>query len=402
MTPAAAGSAASGSARGRSLLIAARFVRSIGQGLMAVAFTLQLRALGWPAASIGTLLAAALAGGVVLTALSGPLSDRVGRRALMVAFEVAQALSAAAAAWQPSVAVLAVAAFVGQYGRGANGVAGPFGPVEQAWLAALGGQEDGGKTFSVNAAMGFLGMGVGALLAMLPAGWELAAQGQFLVVAVGALVNAVILLAVPDPQAAPPPAAPARVVQQENRNLAKLALANALQGAGIGLAGPLLAYWFAVRFGVTPEQIGPVMAASFAATAATTFVTGTIAARFGLVRTVVASRILGLLMLLALPFSPNFAVAGALYLARSLFNRGTVGARSAFTMGLVRAERHGFAASVNAISVQVPRALGPILAGVLFDSGAFALPFVLAAALQAGYVAVFGLGFRDQPGARAR
>ena len=402
MTPAAGNPGAHADIRGRNLLIAARFVRSIGQGLMAVAFTLQLRTLGWPAASIGTMLAAALTGGVVLTGLSGPLSDRIGRRALLLGFEGAQAISAAVAAWQPSVALLALAAFVGQYGRGANGVAGPFGPVEQAWLAALGGQEDGGRTFSINAAMGFLGMGIGALLAILPPGWGVIGQGQFLVVAAGAVVSAAILLAVPDPRLPPPSAAPEAVVDQENRNLVKLAVANALQGAGIGLAGPLLAYWFAVRFGATPALIGPVMAASFAATAATTFVTGAIAARFGLVRTVVASRLLGLLMLLALPFSPSFAVAGALYLARSLFNRGTVGARSAFTMGLVRAERRGFAASVNAISVQVPRALGPILAGALFDSGAFALPFLLAAALQGGYIFVFGLGFRDQPEPGAR
>jgi MFS family permease len=386
---------------GHRLLIAARFVRSIGQGLMAVAFTLQLRALGWPAASIGTLLAAALAGGVVLTAVSGPLADRIGKRTLLIGFELAQAATAAAAAWHHSVAVLTLASFVGQYGRGANGVAGPFGPVEQAWLAAFGAHRRGGQTFSINAAMGFLGMGVGAMLPMLPAGWGLAAQGQFLVVAVGALVCAAILAGTPDPRLPPPPQASVTVVRQENRQLLKLALANALQGAGIGLSGPLVAYWFAVRFGATPALIGPVMAASFVVTALTTFATGGIAARFGIVRTVVISRLLGLAMLLALPFSPNFLVAGALYLARSLFNRGTIGARSAFTMNLVRPERRGFAASVNAISTQIPRAAGPILAGILFDTGALALPFLLAAALQGGYIAIFGLGFRDRRGTGA-
>jgi MFS family permease len=382
--------------QGRSLLIAARFVRSIGQGLMAVAFTLELHALGWSAAAIGTLLAAALAGGVVLTAISGPLSDRIGKRALLIGFELAQTVTAAAVFWHPSIALLSLASFVGQYGRGANGVAGPFGPVEQAWLAALGAQRRGGQAFSVNAAMGFLGMGVGAMLAILPSGWGVAAQGQFLVVAAGGLVCAAILVVVPDPRLPPPPELAVSVVRQENRQLAKLAFANALQGAGIGLSGPLLAYWVAVRFGATPALIGPMMAASFVVTAATTFATGGIATRFGLVRTVVISRTLGLGMLLALPFSPNFAIAAALYLGRSLFNRGTIGARSAFTMNLVRPERRGFAASVNAISTQIPRAAGPILAGVLFDTGAFALPFLLAAGLQGGYILIFGLGFRGQ------
>lgn len=369
---------------------------------MAVAFTLQLAALGWSAAAIGALLAGALAGGVVLTGVSGPLSDRIGRRALLVGFEVAQVITAIAAARYPSVAVLSLASFVGQYGRGANGVAGPFGPVEQSWLAALRGQAHGGRTFSVNAAMGFFGMGLGSLMAMLPAGWGVAAQGQFLVVAAGAAICAAVLLVIPDPALPPPPPAPTTEIEHENSMLRRLALANALQGAGIGLTGPLISYWFADRFGATPAMIGPVMAASFGATALTTLVTGNIAARFGIVRTVVASRLVGLVLLVALPFSPTFLIAGAIYLARSLFNRGTVGARSAFTMNLVRAERRGFAASVNAVSMQVPRAIAPIFAGILFDTGTLALPFLLGAVLQGGYIAAFGLGFRGRDATQPR
>jgi MFS family permease len=50
-------------------------------------------------------------------------------------------------------------------GRGANGVAGPFGPVEQAWLARVVPHAERARVFSLNNAAAFAGMGAGALLA---------------------------------------------------------------------------------------------------------------------------------------------------------------------------------------------------------------------------------------------
>jgi hypothetical protein len=40
------------------------------------------------------------------------------------------------------------------------------------------------------------------------------------------------------------------------------ALADAANGLGIGIIGPLIAYWFARRFGQGPGLIRPVLAAS--------------------------------------------------------------------------------------------------------------------------------------------
>jgi hypothetical protein len=74
------------------LLLATRFVRSIGQGALAVDFTLYLRALGWSAVAISAVLSVALIAGVVLTLVAGPLSDRGGRRRVLFAYEAAQTL----------------------------------------------------------------------------------------------------------------------------------------------------------------------------------------------------------------------------------------------------------------------------------------------------------------------
>ena len=159
------------------LLIGMRASRSIGQGAMVAAFTLYLHALGWSATSIGAVLMGALLFGTLLTIIIGPLSDRGGRRAFLLGYDALQALVALIAMLTTTPWLLVTAAVIGGFGRGANGSAGPFSPVEQAWLAIELPMARRGRIFSANSAVGFIGMGIGALLAALPAWWMGHAMG---------------------------------------------------------------------------------------------------------------------------------------------------------------------------------------------------------------------------------
>ena len=156
-------------ARTTRLLLTTRFVRSIGQGALAVDFTLYLRALDWSAVAISAVLSAALLLGVVLTLFAGPLSDRGGRRRFLFVYEAAQCLAGLAALLSAQAAILWAAAMVGGFGRGGNGAAGPFAPVEQAWLAQSVSPSRRGPVYSLNAALGFLGNAAGAVIAAAPA-----------------------------------------------------------------------------------------------------------------------------------------------------------------------------------------------------------------------------------------
>lgn len=394
--------------------MAARFARSIGQGALVVDFALYLKALHWPAGAIGAVLGGSLLFGAILTLAIGPLSDRLGRKTFLLIYEATQILAALAGLLSAQARVLATAAVIGGFGRGANGAAGPFGPVEQAWLAQDVAPDRRGQVFSLNAAGGFLGMGLGALLAGLPH-W-LAAPGLgilayrvlFLVVLAGSLVCVALILRARDADArpmqrdAPPPAEDDMALRRrENGLLTRLFLVNALNGAGIGLTGPLISYWFAIRYGEGPGTIGPMMCVVFLLTSISALGAGWLTRRVGIVRAVVAMRIVGLALLVVLPFSPSFGIAAVLYGLRSMLNRGTAGARSALNVSLVRPARRGLAASVGNISVQVPRALGPVLGGVLFQQGFLVLPFLVGAGFQAGYVYLYGRFFHaSDPGRR--
>lgn len=389
------------------LVMAARFGRSVGQGALVVGFTLYLHALGWHAASIGALLSAALLFGVVLTLLVGPASDRLGRKPFLLAYEGVLIASALMALSSSATWVLALGAILGGFGRGANGAAGPFGPLEQAWLAQDLNPSQRAAVFSLNSALGFGGMATGALLAGLPAVWErelpgaLAYRPLFLLPLLGSAIGLVLLVRAPDARRPAPsatsssaagtvhPRAPSAARREENRQLLRLALANTLNGFGIGLVAPLMAYWFLRRFGHGPASIGLALGSSFVLAAVGGLIAARVAARVGVVRTVVVMRAAGLALMLATPFVPLFGLAAALWAVRAAFNQGTLGVRQALTMGLTRRHRQGLAATVNNVSIQVPRAVGPAIAGLMLHHGWLTAPFVAAAALQLAYLVAY-------------
>jgi MFS family permease len=395
------------SARTIRLLIATRFVRSIGQGALAVDFALYLRALDWSPVAISAVLSVALLVGVVLTLVAGPFSDRHGRRLFLFVYEAAQALAGLAALLSSQPALLTAAAMVGGFGRGGNGAAGPFAPVEQAWLAQSVSPTRRGPIYSLNAALGFLGNAAGAMIAAIPSGLHtilpgaLAYRSLFLLWTVGSLLCCVLILRTPDSEAVgtggTSSAQPGEhgVERRENRLVLRLMLANVMNGVGIGATGPLIAYWFAVRFGGGPAEIGPLMAGGFLMAAVASVGTGWLSRWLGIVHAVVVMRLVGLALLVALPLAPTFGVAGALFILRGMFNRGTTGARSALNISIVRAHRRGFAASMGNVSMQVPRSVSPILTGFLFAANDLALPFFIGAAFQGAYLALYYWSFRQ-------
>lgn len=395
-------------ARGIILL---RAVRSLGQGLLVVDFVLYLHALGWSAAAIGVLLSASGLVGAALILGVGTLSDRLGRKPFIVAYECLLLVGTAAVILDHRAAVIALAAALLGFGRGANGAAGPFGPAEQAWLARHTRPHWRGWTFSAQNAAGFLGMGVGAfgagLIALLLPHMPAVARYNvvFAATVLVAVVNLGQALLLPErgPDAedapvdgappAPPPAHPLSRPEQ-NRALALVLLINSVNSLGIGLVGPLIPYWFAARFGVGPATIGPVYALTFFLTAAASLATGRWTARAGLLASVVWPRLIGVAAMVAMALSPTYALASGLYVARSMLNRGSAGARQAFSIGLVGDERRGLAASLTGLSMRLPAALGTAVGGLFFAARAFIAPFVLAAAIQLLFVVLYGTVLR--------
>ena len=291
------------------------------------------------------------------------------------------------------------------FGRGANGAAGPFSPVEQAWLAEEVSAARRGHVYSLNTAFGFFGMGLGALLGMIPEllttwhekGKTLSSiqassyQLLFVIVAVASIVNIALILkqqynSQRRNRVLEEDKKVNLIIKQENKMLKGLIILNSFNGLAVGFTGPLISYWFAIRFGVGPALIAPIMAAAFFITGISSVLTGRLSDRIGIVKSVVWARFFGLLLLILLPVIPFYWLASLIYILRSAFNRGSVGARQALTGGLVRDERRGLATSLNAVSMQLPQSVGPSIAGLLFKAGQLVLPFYIGALCQAAFI----------------
>lgn len=384
-------------------LIAARFLRSIAQGALGVDFTLYLKLRHWSAPEVGLLLMAGGLAGAGLSLLVGTASDRIGRRLFLLVYETGLILGTLAIILHPNLWVLVLTAALFGFGRGANGASGPFAPAEQAWLAQSISNRRRGSVFSFNAGLQFWGMGFGSLLAAFLPNLLPGVVGPTryvplfalnLVIAVINLIQIAVLQET-SPARVPPATAPnarreeANVTKRENRALGLLVVVNMVNSLGVGLIAPLLPYWFNLRFGVGPSEIGPVYAITFFLTGFSSLVIGKMSEKVGLIRSIVVPRLLGVGLLVAIPFMPSFWIAAVLYVFRSIVNRGSVGARQAFSMGLVRDQRRGLASSLNAVSWSVPAAIGPAFGGWLIGVGSLEWPFLIASALQLAYVILF-------------
>ncbi len=374
-------------------LLAARAVRSVAQGLLSVNFVLYLAALHWSAAAIGLMVSAITLGAAGLNLWGGTVTDRHGRRRYLVGYQVASIVLGTAVIVLHANWILILAAVLLGFGLGPNAALGPFAPAEQAWLAQNVAKERRGAIFSLASSGSFLGMAAGSLLAAaVPAvGYSL----LFYVTIAAAAVNFLQYggLKEQPPEAVVEPAG-GGVRQAENRNLMLLSVANGVAGLGMGLFAQILPYWLSVRYGVGAGAIGPLYAIGFVLSALSSVLTGEASSRYGLVRAIVWARLVGIAALVALPFMPTFAGAAVAYTLRSVLNRGTTGARQAFSVNLVRDGRRGFAGSLNNLSQRLPSAIGPAVAGWMIGLGLLSLPLLLAAGLQLVYVGLFVRFFR--------
>ena len=68
--------------------------------------------------------------------------------------------------------------------------------------------------------------------------------------------------------------------------------------------------------------------------------------------------------------------------------------RAAVGPGSASRRRRGLVASLGNVSQQIPRAIGPAIAGLMFDADMFVLPFLIAAGFQLAFLFAYDRSFR--------
>ena len=393
--------------RDGALIFATRAVRMFGYGLVSVVLVLYLAAIGLSGAEIGIVLALTLLGDAAVSLWLTTHADRVGRRRVLLAgalLMVAAAAGFAASTWLP---VLVVAATVGVISPSGNEV-GPFLAVEQAALTQVTPDTNRTTLFAWFNLVGSFATAAGALVGgalasgLLASGMA-AADGYRLVIVAYAFVGVALagLFSAVSPsvevQHAPDVSISRRLgLHRSRRTVAHLSVLFGLDAFGGGfVVQSLVAYWFHLRFGADPALIGGVLFAANLLAGVSALVAGRIAARIGLIETMVVTHLPSNVLLILVPLMPTLPLAVAVLLARFSISQMDVPTRQSYTMAAVSSEERSAAGGVTGVARTVGASLSPVIAGWMLGSTVLlSAPFFVAGGLKIAYDLLLYATFR--------
>ena len=359
---------------------------------------------GVSAAEAGAVFTAMLAGMALSTIIVGRVGERVGRRRLYSYLFFMLGVTGTLFALTRSIGWLVAAALTGTMSTDPN-ESGPITSIEQAMIGEAPGPVRAGIFGKYNA-VAYLAGAAGALAAGGPQALRrfipaLPANQRFLLIfPVVGLVCAVLARRLsPGVEAEGSVAKPAAPPLGESKGVVRrLGALFALDSFGGGfIVQAFLVYWFRRRFGASADVMGLVFFVAGLLQAASSIVAGKLAAKIGLLNTMVFTHLPSNVLLTLVPFAPSFRAAAALLLARFALSQMDVPARQAYVAALVKpSERTASAAYTNSARY-LARPLGPALGGALMQATMVGAPFIAAGALKIVYdLAIFRV-FRKTP-----
>jgi MFS family permease len=382
-----------------------RTIRSFCFGLNSVALGLYLSALELTDVEIGLILSAALAGTLLLTLVVALYGDRIGRRRLLVAGSALMASALFIPLIGDAPLILALIASTGMVAVNANESTG-LQTVDQALLPQSAPDDQRTAAFALYNLLAAAASAIGALsITLLPSvAGQLGLSGPaaftpaFVVyAALGLLMTA--LQSRLDRTAETGERIQRRLAIDRSRPIvARLSLLFGLDSfASSFTVQAFMAYFLATRFGAQPAQVGLLFFLAGVLQTASFPIAAWLSRRFGLINTMVFTHIPSSIFLIAVPFSPNLAVAAAFLLARAALASMDVPARQSYTMAVVDPPERTATAGITSLARGIAQVPGPAVAGALLVPLGIGVPLIATGVLKIVYdVALYAL-FRARP-----
>jgi predicted MFS family arabinose efflux permease len=339
----------------------------------------------------GAVLAATLAGAAAVSLLLARHGDRLGRRRCYRLLFVLMAVAGTAFALTGWLPALVLAALSGTVSTEVV-ESGPFTSLEQAMLPQAASGRDPTRLFGTYNTVATLAGSAGALLAL--AGDSPRLLLAYPLAALAGLLAASRLSPAVEPgrdrSGAPP-------LHRSRRLVRRLSALFALDSLGGGFVpAALIAYVFTRRYDASPQTLAVVFFAIGLLQAVSFQGAVRLAARIGLLRTMVLTHLPSNLLLAAIAFAPDLATAVALLLARSLLSQADVPTRQAYVMAVVDPTERTAAAAYTNTARYMTRPAAPLLAGAALRLAPGA-PFLIAGAVKSVYDIGLYVLFRRVP-----
>ena len=401
------------------LLILGRLIRLFAFGASSVVLALYFTEIGLSVIQVGLLLSAILVGDTILSLLITAGADRIGRRRMLLASTGLMLLSGMTLAFSTHLIWIVLAAIIGTLSPTGNEV-GPFLSIEQASLPQTTSDQHRTSIFAWYNLLGSLSTAFGALVGGSLVGM-LQSQGYsalisyrviFIVYASMGMLLAFSFYRL-SKRIEPPPRTPLSKndldengqsnflrrllgLHRSQKVVLKLSGLYMLDAFGGGLMlQSLLAYWFYTRFGLSPVLLGSTFFGANLLAGISALVAARIAAKIGLLNTMVFTHIPSNLLLMIVPLMPSAWLAVMVVLLRFSISQMDVPTRQSYAMAIVDADERSAAAGLTSIARTAASAVAPTVTGQMFSMGFFSLPFWIGGGLKIVYDLILFYSFKS-------
>ena len=381
-------------------LFATRMVRMFAYGLIAIILGLYLVQVGFSDTQVGLVLSLTLLGDAAVSLPITIIADRLGRRRMLLVGAGLMIFAGVVFALTTNILPLTLAAIIGTISPSGNEV-GPFLAVEQAALPHTTTDQHRTQVFAWYSLGGSVMTGVGSFAGGLLAQALIGAgqtplnsyRGVILVYAVLGAVLAVMFTRLSpaiEIETAPGPVSLGSLfgLKRSRGVVTRLSLLFMIDAFAGGLVvQSLVAVWFNRRFGIDPATIGAIyLGANFFA-GLSALAAARVAARYGLVRTMVYSHVPSNVLLILVPLMPSLPLAILVLLARYSISQMDVPTRQSYTVAVVDPDERSAANGITNIARTTASALSPGVTGALFSAGGgwLSVPFFVAGGLKLIY-----------------
>jgi MFS family permease len=373
-------------------VLAARAVRAFGDGFVALLLPIYLLELGFSAFTIGVIVCGTLIGTVLLTLWVGMIANRYSRRRLLLAASLLMAATGAGFAVSTAFWPLLVIAIVGTINPTA-GDASVFSPVEQTVLTHVVEPRRRTALFTRYSVVGSVAGALGVLAAAAPdlaASWTGCAPGAAMQAMFGLYavlgITSLLLYRPLSPGIESNYEAPPAPLSHSRGLVYSMAALFGMDSFGTGfLVQSLLALWLDQSFSISVATAASILFWTSICSAISYLVAVPIAARIGLINTMVFTHLPSNVLLILIPFAPDLTTAIGLLLARSALSQMDVPTRSSYVMAVVTPEERPPAASLTAVPKTFAWGAGSIIAGYLLAISTFGWPLVIAGVVKGVY-----------------
>jgi MFS family permease len=383
------------------LLFLTRFTRLFAYGSLSVILVFYLIGVGLTEAQTGIVLSLTLVGDVVISLYLTTRADRVGRRRMLIAGALLMIAAGIAFASTSNLIFLIIVGIIGVISPSGHEV-GPFLPIEQAALSQVVSPQVRTEVFAWYTLTGSLATAAGSLCggALSQSLQKVVAHPvqSYRVIVIsyaffGLLLALFFTRLSPSAEVASKAAPHTSLLGKflgltHSRNvILKLSGLFALDSfAGGFVIQSFAAYWFYLRFGVQPRSLGAIFFWANVFAGISALLASRIAARIGLVRTMVFTHLPSNILLILVPLMPNLSLAVAVLLLRFSISQMDVPTRQSYTMAVVAPEERSAAGGITGVARTAGAAISPLFAGLLFARPSLiSVPFFIAGTLKILY-----------------